>query len=134
MKPQENENLQIEYPEVRQMKPGNHGYDYIIVNEHGVELRVEFKERDKTAKYDITKYQADHCDIFAMRDNRGELWFMSNKLYMSLCKKHSAWPKHQSKRWELSRNKFRSIASKDLYEIANSITPDYGTLEDFLGE
>ena len=95
MKPQENENLQIEYPEVRQMKPGNHGYDYIIVNEHGVELRVEFKERDRTAKYDITKYQADHCDIFALRDNYGELWFMSNKLYMSLCKPHSAWPKHQ---------------------------------------
>ena len=42
MKPQENENLQIEYPEVRQMKPGNHGYDYIIVNKTwcGVKSRV----------------------------------------------------------------------------------------------
>ncbi len=131
MKEQENETLQIEYPEVRRMRPGNPGYDYLITNDSDLECRIEFKERIKTRKFDITKYQADHSDIFALRDENKELWFMTNKLYMSLCETHSAWPKHTSKRWQLTLNKFRENASKDLYEVANHVVPEHGSLEEF---
>ena len=129
MKKHENETLQEEYPEVRQMTFNNKGYDYLLTNISGVECRIEYKERIKTRKFDITEYQADHCDIFALRDENGELWFMTNKLYMSLCEDHSAWHKHKSKMWQLSLNKFRKNASRDLNEVANIIVADYGQLD-----
>jgi len=128
MKKNENETLQVEYPEVKQMTFNHKGYDYEMYNTYGTLCRIEYKVRIKTRKFDITEYQAGHCDIFALRDENGELWFMLNKLYMSLCVKHSAWPKHQSKRWQVSLNEFRKNASKDLHKIANMVEADYGQL------
>ena len=131
MKKNENETLQIEYPEVRQMKFNNPGYDYLITNDFDLECRIEYKVRDLTRKYDITEYQENHSDVFALRDENKELWFMTNKLYMNLCETHSAWPKHKSKRWQLTLNKFRKNASRDLYEISNLVVREYGSLEEF---
>ena len=132
MKADKNETLQEVYPDVKQMKPNNEGYDYLLMNVYGINLRIEFKSRVKTRKFDITAYQADHCDIFALKDENKELWFMTNEMYMSLCEKHSAWPKHKSKRWQLSLNKFRENSSKNLYEVADNFRPKYGTLHEFV--
>ena len=40
MKADKNETLQEVYPDVKQMKPNNEGYDYLLMNVYGINLRI----------------------------------------------------------------------------------------------
>jgi len=119
---------------LQQMKPNNKGYNYLFHYPYegwdGTEYRVEIKYRDATTKFDITPSQENGCDIFGLVNKNGELWFLSNKEYMSNCEEHSFCNKgYKGKSKQLSIKKFKELATEDIFDIVedNSII-DYGVL------
>ena len=129
MKRNELEILQEQYPEVKQMTFNNHGWDYLVENNKGQPIRLEYKFRSNGVKFDITPRQEKDADMFTLRTEDDKHFHMSKQKYLILSKPHSAlnsgW---KGKSRELTQKKFIDNASKDLYEVVNSIKPDYGVL------
>ena len=133
MKCNESEILQEEYPEVKQMTYNNHGYDYLVENDEGQLIRLEYKYRSDGVKFDITPRQEKDADMFTLRTEDDEHFHMSKEKYLELSKPHSALKSgYKGKSRELAQKKFIDNASTDLYEVANSIKPNYGSLEKFI--
>ena len=133
MKCNESEILQEEYPEVKQMTYNNQGYDYLVENDKGLVIKVEYKFRSGGVKVDITPRQEKDADMFTLRTEDDEHFHMSKEKYLELSKPHSALKSgYKGKSRELAQKKFIDNASTDLYEVANSIKPNYGSLEKFI--
>lgn len=133
MKCNESEILQEEYPEVKQMTYNNQGYDYLVENDKGLVIKVEYKFRSGGVKVDITPRQEKDADMFTLRTEDDKHFHMSKEKYLQLSKPHSALNSgYKGKSRELTQKKFIDNASTDLYEVANSIKPNYGSLEKFI--
>ena len=61
------ERLHEVYPEVRQMTYNQKGYDHLIENSYGINVRIEEKWRRKGGKYEVTPAQENIADIFTLR-------------------------------------------------------------------
>ena len=128
------EKLHEIYPEAKQMSYNNKGFDYIMENCRGINVRIEEKSRSNGVKVDITPTQEDKADVFALRTEDNRYYFLSAKKYLKLSKRHSAiasgW---KGKSRELSQKAFIENATTDLKTLIDEIEHTFGTLEDFLG-
>ena len=59
------ETLHEIYPEAKQMTFNNIGYDYLMENCHGVNVRIEEKWRRKHGKYETT-FAQDKLQIYLL--------------------------------------------------------------------
>ena len=104
------------------------GYNYIFEHQDKI-YRVQVKIRQSTTKYDIAPSQEYGCDIFGWIDiDNNEILFLSNKVYMENCEDHSFGPKQKSKSKQLSIKKFKELATKNIHEIVDNYTLNYGVL------
>ena len=90
MKRNELEKLQEQYPEVKQMTYNNHGWDYLVYNNQGQPIRLEYKFRSSGVKFDITPRQEKDADMYTLRTVDGKHFHMSKQKYLILSKPHSA--------------------------------------------
>ena len=133
MKRNKFETLQKEYPELKQMTFNNHGFDYLIENHNGLSLKIEHKFRSAGVKVDITPTQESVADIISLKTENNEHFHMAMETYSRISKPHSALSSgYKGKSREVTQKKFIENATKDLYEVANKIKLNYGTLEEFL--
>jgi hypothetical protein len=127
------ERLHEVYPEARQMTYNNKGFDYIMVNKQGKNIRIEEKYRNKGNKYEITPAQEKIADIFTLRTWNGEYYHMLADTYHKLAKPHSALASgHREKITELSQKNFIENATTDLRSLIDEVEHDFGTLDEFL--
>ena len=108
------------------------GYNYILEYQDK-KYRVQVKIRQSTTKYDIAPSQEDGCDIFAWIDlDNNEISFLSNKVYMENCELHSFWKnknkRYKGKKYQLSMKKFKVLATKNIFNVADNYTLNYGVL------
>jgi len=108
------------------------GYNYIFENQN-TKYRVQIKIRQSTTKYDIAPSQEDGCDIFGWIDlDNNEISFLSNKEYMDNCELHSFWKnknkRYKGKKWQLSIKKFKELATKNIFDVADNSVLNYGVL------
>lgn len=128
------ERLHEIYPEARQMSYNNKGYDYIMENCRGTNVRIEEKYRNKGNKYEITPAQEKIADIFTLRTWNNEYYHMLAETYHKLAKPHSALASgHREKITELPQKDFIANATTDLRSLIDGVEHDFGTLEDFFG-
>ena len=123
------ETLKEIYPEVNKMRPGNPGFDYLLLNRHGTQVRIELKWRN-CDKVDITPAQERDADVITLHDAKtDDFYHMTMEEYLRIAKPHSALPSgHKGKSKEVSKKKFIDNSSDDLYHVADSFIPKYGTL------
>ena len=127
------ETLHEIYPEAKQMTFNNKGYDYLMENCRGVNVRIEEKYRNKGNKYEITPAQEKIADVFTLRTHDGKHYHMLAKTYHKLAKPHSALASgHREKITELSQKDFIANATTDLPSLIDEVEHDFGTLEEFL--
>ena len=127
------ETLHEIYPEAKQMTFNNKGYDYLMENCRGVNVRIEEKYRNKGNKYEITPAQEKLADVFTLRTYDGKHYHMLAETYHKLAKPHSALPSgHREKITELPQKDFIANATTDLRSLINEVEHDFGTLEEFL--
>jgi len=128
------ERLHETYPEARQMSYNNEGYDYIMENCRGTNVRIEEKYRRKHGKYEITPAQEKIADIFTLRTWDGEYHHMLAETYHKLARPHSAlasgW---RGKITEVPQKTFIENATTDLRSLIDDVEHDFGTLEEFFG-
>ena len=126
------EGLHEVYPEVRQMTYNNKGFDYLMENSQGTDVRIEEKWRRKGGKYEITHAQEKIADIFTLRTYDNQYYHMLADTYHKLKRPHSAlasgWVGKSS---ELPQHMFINNATTDLLSLIDEVTHDFGTLEDF---
>lgn len=108
------------------------GYNYIFEYQN-TKYRVQIKIRQSTTKYDIAPSQEDGCDIFGWIDlDNNEISFLSNKEYMDNCELHSFWKnknkRYKGKKWQLSIKKFKELATKNIFDVADNSVLNYGVL------
>ena len=128
------EHLHEEYPEARQMTYNNKGFDYIMVNIQGKNVRIEEKYRNKGNKYEITPAQEKIADVFTLRTWDSKYYHMLAETYHKLAKPHSALATgHREKISELPQKDFIKNSTTDLRNLINEDKHDFGTLEDFFG-
>ena len=143
------ERLQKAYPEVRQMTYNQKGYDHLMENSYGINVRIEEKWRRKGGKYEVTPAQENIADIFTLRTGddiefdrlvefgqldraRGLFYHMLSEKYDMLKKIHSAWATgHREKSSEVPQKIFIENATTDLWSLVDEVKHDFGTLEDF---
>ena len=126
------EHLHEEYPEARQMTYNNKGFDYIMVNIQGKNVRIEEKYRNKGNKYEITPAQEKIADVFTLRTWDSKYYHMLAETYHKLSRPHSALASgHYEKSSELSQKTFIENATKDLRSLIDEVEHNFGTLEDF---
>ena len=74
----------------KQMTFNNKGYDYLMENCRGVNVRIEEKYRNKGNKYEITPAQEKIVpDVFTLRTHDGKHYHMLAKTYHKLDEPHS---------------------------------------------
>ena len=126
------EHLHEAYPEAKQMTYNQKGYDYLMKNSYGTDVRIEEKYRRRGGKYDITPAQEKIADIFSLRTCDGKYYHMLAETYHKLKKPHSAlatgW---RGKSSEVPQNVFIDNATEDLRNLINEVVHDFGTLEEF---
>ena len=126
------ESLHKIYPEAKQMTRNNKGYDYLMSNCHGVNVRIEEKYRSKGNKYEITPAQEKIADIFTLKTENGEYYHMLAETYHKLARPHSALASgHYEKITELPQKSFIENATKDLYSLIDDVEHEFGTLMEF---
>ena len=126
------ETLHEIYPEAKQMTFNNKGYDYLMENSRGTNVRIEEKYRNKGNKYEITPAQEKIADVFTLRTWNGEYYHMLAKTYHKLARPHSALASgHREKITELSQKDFIENATTNLPSLIDEVEHDFGTLEDF---
>ena len=126
------ETLHEIYPEAKQMTFNNKGYDYLMENSRGTNVRIEEKYRNKGNKYEITPAQEKIADVFTLRTWNGEYYHMLAKTYHKLARPHSAVASgHREKITELSQKDFIANATTNLPSLIDEVEHDFGTLEDF---
>ena len=127
------ESLHEIYPEAKQMTHNNKGYDYLMSNCRGVNVRIEEKFRDKGNKYEVTPAQEKIADIFTLKTWKGEYYHMLARTYHELKRPHSAlasgWVGKSS---ELAQNTFIANSTTDLRSLIDEVEHDFGTLEGFM--
>ena len=122
MKRNELEQLQEEYPEVKQMSYNNKGFDFLMDNSVGNPVRIEEKFRSKGVKVDITPAQVQGCDIISLRDHEGKYYHMLTLRYLEISKPHSALASGWfGKERELSQKKFKENATTDLRILVEEV-------------
>ena len=126
------ERLHEVYPEARQMTYNNKGFDYLMTNKQGKNVRIEEKWRRKYGKYETTSAQDKIADIFTLLTWEGKYYHMLAETYHKLARPHSALASgHYEKTSELSQKTFIENATKDLRSLIDEVEHDFGTLEDF---
>ena len=126
------ETLHEIYPEAKQMTFNNKGYDYLMENNRGTNVRIEEKYGNKGNKYEITPAQEKIADVFTLRTWNGQYYHMLAKTYHKLARPHSALASgHREKITELSQKDFIANATTDLPSLIDEVEHDFGTLEDF---
>jgi|TARA_R110001583_G_C5328454_1_gene378051 hypothetical protein len=126
------ERLHEVYPEARQMTYNNKGFDYLMTNKQGKNVRIEEKWRRKYGKYETTSAQDKIADIFTLLTWEGKYYHMLAEIYHKLARPHSALASgHYEKTSELSQKTFIENATKDLRSLIDEVEHDFGTLEDF---
>ena len=126
------EELDKVYPEARQMTYNHKGYDWLMENCHGTNVRIEEKWRRKHGKYEVTPAQEKIADIFTLRTHDDQYYHMLAETYHKLKKPHSAlasgWVGKSS---ELPQHIFIANATTDLRSLIDEVTHDFGTLDEF---
>ena len=126
------EGLNQVYPEARQMTYNQKGYDWLMENSYGVDVRIEEKFRDRGNKYEVTPAQEEIADIFTLRTWDNKYYHMLAETYHKLKKPHSAlasgWVGKSS---ELPQHIFIANATTDLRSLIDEVTHDFGTLNEF---
>ena len=126
------ERLHETYPEAKQMTYNQKGYDYLMENCHGTNVRIEEKYRNKGNKYEITPAQEKIADIFTLRTWDNKYYHMLASKYHNLAKPHSALASgHFEKITELPQNIFIENSTTDLRNLVDEVNHNFGTLEDF---
>ena len=126
------ERLHEIYPEARQMRYNNKGYDYIMENCRGTNVRIEEKWRRKHGKYETTLAQEKIADIFTLMTWDDKDYHMLAETYHKLKRVHSAWASgHREKSSELSQKSFIEHSTRDLRSLIDEVKHDFGTLENF---
>ena len=126
------ERLHEVYPEARQMTYNNKGFDYLMTNKQGKNVRIEEKWRRKYGKYETTSAKDKIADIFTLLTWEGKYYHMLAEIYHKLARPHSALASgHYEKTSELSQKTFIENATKDLRSLIDEVEHDFGTLEDF---
>ena len=128
------EHLHEAYPEAKQMTYNQKGYDYLMKNSYGTDVRIEEKWRRKHGKYETTFAQDKIADIFTLRTYNDEYYHMLAETYHKLSKPHSALASgHYEKSSELSQKDFIANATTDLRSLVDEVEHNFGPLEDFFG-
>jgi len=126
------ERLHEVYPEAKQMTYNNKGFDYLMTNKQGTNVRIEEKYRNKGNKYEITPAQEKIADIFTLLTWEGKYYHMLADTYHELATPHSALASgHYEKITELPQKSFIENATKDLYSLIDDVEHEFGTLMEF---
>ena len=126
------ERLHEEYPEARQMTYNQKGYDYLMKNKDGINVRIEEKWRRKGGKYEVTPAQEEIADIFTLRTWDDKYYHMLAETYHRLKRPHSALASgHREKSSEVPQKMFIENATIDLRRLVDKVKHDFGTLEEF---
>jgi len=115
------------FPDIKSVKAT--GYNYIFEDKNKI-IRLQMKIRQNVKKYDIAPSQEDNCDIFGWIDiDNNEILFLSNEMYMENCEVHSLWKRgYKGKSKQLSIKKFKELATKNIFDVVDNYTLNYGVL------
>jgi len=126
------ERLNEVYPEAKQMSYNNKGFDWIMTNVYGINVRIEEKWRRKYGKYEVTPAQEKIADIFTLMTWDDKDYHMLAETYHKFKKVHSAWASgHREKSSELSQKSFIEHSTRDLRSLIDEVEHNFGTLEEF---
>ena len=126
------ERLNEVYPEACQMGYNNKGFDWLMTNVYGTNVKIEEKWRRKHGKYETTPAQEKIADIFTLRTWDDKYYHMLAETYHRKKKIHSAWASgHREKSSELSQKSFIEHSTRDLRSLIDDVKHDFGTLENF---
>ena len=80
--------------------------------------------------YHLDPAQERDADVITLHDAKtDDFYHMTMEEYLRIAKPHSALPSgHKGKSKEVSKKKFIDNSSDDLYQVADSFIPKYGTL------
>jgi len=115
------------FPDIKSVKAT--GYNYIFEDKNKI-IRIQMNIRENMKKYDIAPSQENGCDAFGYIDREtNEILFLSNKVYMDNCEEHSFWKLgYKGKSKQLSIKKFKELATKNIFDVVDNYTLNYGVL------